>query len=79
MGLKLPILTFNLKKNNCVRTSYNVRRYYSTSSNQPQNYISTPVSIKVFDNLDNKETVFSYDELLRNKAGIYCFFFLHNK
>ena len=78
MGLKLPIFTFNLNKNNCVRTSYNVRRYYSTYSNQPQNYISTPVPIKIF---DNKETVFSYDELLRNKAGIYCFFFytINNK
>lgn len=29
--------------------------------------------IKVFHNLDNNETVFSYYKILRNKAGIYCF------
>jgi len=29
--------------------------------------------IKVFSNLDNNEIVISYAEILRNKAGIYCF------
>ena len=29
--------------------------------------------IKVFHNLDNNETVFSYYKILTNKAGIYCF------
>lgn len=29
--------------------------------------------IKVFHNLDNNDTVFSYYKILSNKAGIYCF------
>lgn len=62
------------KTSNCVRISLiNVRRYYSTSSNQSSDYISTPVPIKVFNNLDNNEMVITYAKLLRNKAGIYCF------
>jgi group I intron endonuclease len=64
----------NHKTSNCVGISLtNLRRYYSTSSNQSSDYISTPVPIKVFNNLDNNEMVILYAKLLRNKAGIYCF------
>ena len=35
--------------------------------------LATPIPIKVFHNLNNNETVISYNKILRNKAGIYCF------
>ena len=74
MYLKLPkVILKNHKTSNCVRISLtNVRRYYSTFSNQSSNYISTPIPIKVFNNLDKNEMVIYYAKLLRNKAGIYC-------
>jgi group I intron endonuclease len=72
MGLVL--LRSNYKTSNCLRRSLiNVRRYYSTSLDPSPGHISTPLPIKVFSNLDNNEIVISYAEILRNKAGIYCF------
>jgi GIY-YIG catalytic domain len=72
MGLVL--LRNNYKTSNCLRRSLiNVRRYYSTSLDPSPGHISTPLPIKVFSNLDNNEIVISYAEILRNKAGIYCF------
>ena len=56
------------------------RRGYSTliftSSSQSVDDLATPIPIKVFHNLNNNnnnETVISYNKILRNKAGIYCF------
>jgi len=73
MGLIL-LMSNNHETNNCLRKSLiNVRRYYSTSSNISPGHISTPIPIKVFSNLDNNEIVISYAEILRKKAGIYCF------
>ena len=46
-----------------------LKRNYSTSC-LPS---SLPLPIKVFDRLDNNDIVLSYRELLKNKAGIYCF------
>ena len=45
----------------------------STSSSQSVDDLATPIPIKVFHNLNNNETVISYNKILRNKAGIYCF------
>ena len=45
----------------------------SFSSSQSLDNLSTPVPIKAFHNLNNNETVISYNKILRNKAGIYCF------
>ena len=45
----------------------------SFSSSQSLDNLSTPVPIKAFHNLNNNETVISYNNLLRNKAGINCF------
>lgn len=45
----------------------------STSSSQSVDDLATPIPIKVFHNLNNNETVISYNKIIRNKAGIYCF------
>jgi len=68
------VMLNNHKTSNYPRISLtNVRRYYSTNSNQSSDFTSTPVPIRVFNNLDNNEIVISYAKLLRNKSGIYCF------
>lgn len=51
---------------------FNVRRNYSTSCS-PSTYKSLPVSIKVFKKLNEKDSISSYRDLLKNKAGIYSF------
>nr|NP_074961.1 orf261 [Podospora anserina] len=64
----------NSKTNNYLRKHLiNARRYYSTYSDSSPDPISTPLPIKIFSNLDNNEVVISYAEILRKKAGIYCF------
>lgn len=61
------------------RTYIEQKRGYSSfitrsfSSSQSLDNLSTPVPIKAFHNLNNNETVTSYNKILRNKAGIYCF------
>jgi len=45
----------------------------SFSSSQSLDNLSTPVTIKAFHDFNNNETVISYNKILRNKAGIYCF------
>ena len=59
------------------RTYVEQKRGYSSfisrsfSSSPSLDNLSTP--IKAFHNLNNNETVISYNKILRNKAGIYCF------
>lgn len=48
-------------------------RGFSTFSSQPVDNPATPIPIKVFHNLNNNETVISYNKILINKAGIYYF------
>jgi len=55
------------------KISYSSLIYRSFSSSQSLDNLSTPVPIKAFDNLNNNEMVISYNKILRNKAGIYCF------
>lgn len=50
------------------------RRSYSTSSmSKSSPCLSLPAPIKTLDNLHDDNVILSYNELLRNKAGIYCF------
>lgn len=47
---------------------------YSSSSLPLSSLASSlPVAIKVFYKLDDNDTILSYRQLLKDKAGIYCF------
>lgn len=49
------------------------RRHYSTSNSNPPSFDLYPVPILILDDLDNKDCITSYRELLKGKAGIYSF------
>ena len=48
------------------------KRYYSTNNSYPQLEL-TPVPILIIKDLDNKDIVKSYKDILKNKGGIYSF------
>ena len=50
-----------------------VKRNYSTSSISSSSLSYLPVPLKVFHKLDDNNIVLSYRELLKNRAGVYCF------
>ena len=59
-----------------LRSSIHIRRYSTftpTLLSKSTNNLPSPVPIKIFNNLDNNKTVISYGNILRKKAGIYCF------